>query len=1345
MKKITSFLMMTALCTTAIFAQETVETELPVNKMVQLGTAQAEMVPGKWYFLQNPRDGQNNDHSYFALPGEKPVRGGLVEERENGIGLSTTAILDAASADEGVSSESYKSRMVRFVEVEGQEGAYSIQFGTGRWFGDGDPLNTKTVSNNQYLGGVAGKWNFYLVKNADGNPNEAGRFAWNKYNMQNRVDNNGVGNSVNFWNSGELTLSSLDWNQVADQGDAGIIGNNIWQIYDILVVGELDLFNDAWVKLLEKYNTITQLESGQFIDNLRNKTNVGTTPGNYREEDVDAFLAIFDQVDELMYEVEMSGTEILSEKFETVEEFEAYTQAFIDAYNAVINNKFPIAVNNLTPGYYTINSMLNWVETKKDTLFYTQEEADSVNAEMGYTEGDEAFAVAGGIKEIISSEVPAPIKSLSSMDSSGEGWVRWRNLEPTTEFLWKIETVEGKPSQYRLINMYRGHSFTTIGTSANSKLVASDTASVCFDYAGTGTAPVTGENVTIYNIRSSTQAQGGYYYIHAGGHSAGKGTSGWAVGWEGSADASKWYLAPVDEATADQWINGPEAQLAAQFQKADSIIGAFPAQLAIAKDMVAEMNTEVNVANADNFFSPYHCPAEGSIAGAFDDNASTFWHSNWQSGNDYAYSTTMGTNFFVIEDSEGLINGGLAVVFTRRNVQNDHLKQLVVYGSNDAYDLDADLASIKGGGEPLGEWTELGALDFPYNANNETVTSNAIEFEGQYQYYKFVCTATSSSRGYFHIAEFKLYPATISQRYETTQYIARKAQADALQAAIDAWTAAEFPADSVGLLTDEAYVTAYNNLLAAAEAWGAVFVDPAELRDAIAGAPASNLFVIGNNPGQWKEGVVTPATAVEAAQAYDASGEYNPATSQAHIDAIDHAIENVYNNANPIETGKWYRIKFPTEEMYEEYNWDKTGAQSVMNTTADVQTSPELFGKKLATGLSVTTYADYVDADGNPQLATQYNVEMTEESFEGDGLFFFDSEEEFENGEDLFRFIETSDSTFMLQNKATGLFLRSGYPVTLSAIPSYFQHYAIGAGANLLRASSVVGANEPGYLYLHAQRADNRLTTWASTNLASNSMLMIEEAEAVEEAPATAYTTKLWPGKVYTYTMPVDVKVGEGATAYAASLNEEGTEVTLYNLSAYETIAHGTPFIMIAESEGEYESTSDMYDRLRAEKREELGVESLDARQTLECQNAVNECYVFVSMDHGMEVDTLVHDMMGLKGTMRSYAGKAGQMVVAKENGFIHTLADNQAAVAAFSAYFATDFDPEGDVVLNKITIAISEDGVDTGINEVLNKVAQNGNIYNAAGQLVGKGNINTVNNLPAGIYVVNGVKVTKK
>jgi hypothetical protein len=368
---------------------------------------------------------------------------------------------------------------------------------------------------------------------------------------------------------------------------------------------------------------------------------------------------------------------------------------------------------------------------------------------------------------------------------------------------------------------------------------------------------------------------------------------------------------------------------------------------------------------------------------------------------------------------------------------------------------------------------------------------------------------------------------------------------------------------------------------------------------------------------------------------------------------------------------------------------------------------------------------------------------MAEESFEGDGLFFFDSEEEFENGEDLFRFIETSDSTFMLQNKATGLFVRS--TVALEAIPTYFQQTAIGAGANLLYTANIFGGQDTGYGYLHGQRADNRLVTWASTNLGSNSMLMIEEVEAVAEAPATEYVAKLWPGKVYTYTMPVDVKVVDGATAYAASLelNENDTTVVLKNLDAIETISSGTPFILISDFEGEYETSAAMLARLLAEKRAELGTASLDQIATQECQQAVNDSYAYVTMDHGMVVDTLVHDVLGLKGTMKSFNVAAGKAVVAKENGFAHTLV--QTSIAPFSAYFATDFDPESADVVGKIYISISEDGVDTGINEVLNKVAKSGNIYNAAGQLVGKGNINTINNLPAGIYVVNGVKVTKK
>jgi hypothetical protein len=428
----------------------------------------------------------------------------------------------------------------------------------------------------------------------------------------------------------------------------------------------------------------------------------------------------------------------------------------------------------------------------------------------------------------------------------------------------------------------------------------------------------------------------------------------------------------VDEATAEQWINGPEAQLKKMIEYGDSICQAFPAQLKIAKDLVEP----ANVANAQTFTSPYHCPSEGSIAGLFDGKANTFWHANWAGeGYGYAFSTTTGTNYFVVHDADGSLDGNLCVTITRRNVQNDHLTELTVYGTNDAYNAAADKDNVIAGGEELYQWTELGVLDLPYGSSTETITSNAITFEGKYKYYKFVATATTTDQGFFHMAEFKLASATEVKRYETTQYDVRKAEADALAAAVAVWEDKAFAADSLELLEDESFAAAFNAIVAAGEAWGKVFVDPAALREAIAKAPNNDLFVIGNNPGQWKEDVVTPKATVEAAEAYNASGAYTPAESEAHIAAIAKAEADVWAAANKVETGKWYRFSFPTEEAYEKYSWDKTGAKAVEHEVAGVEQSPALFGKTVALGQSFTEYVGFTNNEGENDTVAVYSVE----------------------------------------------------------------------------------------------------------------------------------------------------------------------------------------------------------------------------------------------------------------------------------------------------------------------------------------------------------------------------------
>ena len=1344
MKKITSFLMMAVLCCAGAFAQAATEY---ADKLVTIGTAQAEVVPGQWYFLHNPRNPNQSATDFAEVGGTITTAGGFVTDKGlgNHVHLTASSVIDEVTNEEGVSANAYMANFVRFVAVEGEENVYNIQFGTGNWLAD-SPANG-TVNNNNYIAGNAGKYNFYLVT-IGGVPNAAGRFAWNKYNMANRIDNNGAGGTVVFWAEGETTGESEGW-----ATDADIKGNKIWQIYDIVVVGDLDKYEETFNALLADYDAICGQADGTIIDQLKEGVNVGDQPGNYRPEDVNAFLELHNYVEEvIMPTMESEGLEGLQALYPTAEDLKKFNDDYVAAWNHMINNKVPRAMTGIQPGYYTFNSCLFWYTTKNDTVFYTQEEADAANAESGLIEGDEGYIAAGDVKEVVSNQVAAPIKSLFSRQgttSAGEvvDALAWGNQQAKAEFLWKVEAVEGKPTEYRMINMANGKTHISINQSANSFLELNDTATVCFDWRNNEEQVVFANAegvqdtaiVVSFNIRSSEQAEGGYNYLHCGGHSSGAGTGpAWIVGWS-DGGATRWYMTPVDEATANDWMYGPEAQLRAMIQKGDSIVAAAPSQIEIAKDIVTTVfENDSVVVTADQFYSQWTTEdaqtiPEGQTVYDFmlDGKQSTYWHSKWENG-----AVGQKVHYLQVNATEAL-EGLYAVKLQRRPVSGDHITELIVKGYVDA---PTDETTFE-------EGTELGTLKLPLSANNETIVTNTFDATGM-NYLRFYSTTTAAAasggganRGYWHASAFNVFKATANPRYETTQYDARKAEADALAAAIAVWKEKAFAADSLELLEDETFAAAYNALLAAGEAWAKVYVDPAALREAIAAAPAENLFVIGNNPGQWKEGVATPAATVNAAEAYNASGAYTPAESEAHLAAIAKAEADVWAAANKVETGKWYRFSFASEDMYDNYGWNKDGAKAAVNAH-EIETAPALFGKTIAVGKGLTTYATYDNAEnGNVDTVSVRSVEATEEWFEGDNLCFFE-DAEFEEGEDLFQFIQATDSSYIIQNKATGLFVRAGHPVTLSAVPSYFDVKAIGAGANLIGYTDVLGKTDGSHVYLHGERSTNFVTKWEANTIGSNSMMMIEEVEAVAEAPATEYTAKMWPGKVYTYTMPVDVKVVDGATAYGAELvvAEEDTAIVLKAIEA-ETISAGTPFIAIANLEGEYITTAD---RLKQIASEVLATEGkYGVIEKALANTKLNDEYALVEMEHGMEVDTVVTELLGLRGTMKQVTVEAGKAIVANnENGFKHTLVNTN--VAAYSAYITSDFDPESADVLGALVVKI-EGSVETGITEVLDKVAKSGNIYNAAGQLVGKGNINTVNNLPAGIYIVNGVKVTKK
>lgn len=1318
MKKITSFLMMAVFCCINAFAQDIVGEELPVGKLVAMGTCQNQMVPGQWYFVHSPRNPNQSASNFTVVDEYCTGDGGLVHENDDlKVLLTSSEKMNAMNDEAGVPYETCKNCFVRFVKVEGEDGAYYIEFASGNFMAD-NPINS-TVTKFQMLDGQAGKYNFYLIKNGGTEePNIAGRFGWNKYNMQNIVDNNGAGGTVVFWGDGEITK---------EESDGGIIGNNVWEIFNIEIIGDADAYETAYQTLYTKVkaydpNTIQDLKDGK---------NVGTSWGNYLPADVAAFLKAYD----LAYQALQVGAKNMEDLKDTYPTPESLTKLGTDldaAKKKMDDNKLPLAMDNIAPGYYFINSALDFNATKDTLILCTAEQADSINKANADVEGfvkkEEGDTLE--VKQI----TYHPVKSIYD----DNGTAKWNTQELKLSFIWKVETVDGAPAEYRITNLYANRNF---GVSAPGTLEVNDSTH-CFDFAGTKDG-----GITKMGIRGSWQPVNGWKYIHADGHSSGNGKNGTIVSWE-LTDPSKWYLEPVDESIVEQLLASDEVKLAKMIEKGDSIAKVFPAQLKIAQDSI---NVVAN--NASQFYSPYSVNdsqniPEGKTIYDFliDDNKNTYWHSDWSNKPDGNL-----VHYLQIESAKPL-NGEFKVRMVRRQHNGNQITRLAVRG----YDENNEELTYEDG-------EDLGIIDMPLNTDalTEPFFSSNFTSNGS-KVIRFYCAETKKladsaeeELGFWHAAEFNIYLDQAYTRYAKTQYAVRKQEADAVIAALDVWEGKQFAKDSLELLKDETFTNAYNTLVDAWTVWTQVYVDPAPLREALAAAPDAKIFVEGTQPGYWPAGTETPAKTIESAQTYDESGAYTKEQSAEYIKNIEEKTANAFASANKVQTSKWYKISFATEEQYDTFGWDKdpvdgtTDDQDIYGSTYLI--NQPMFGKVVSIGKQANEYGEITVEEENEEGETVevadtvviYKVAATEDYFDGNNLVLLDPADEVAEGANLFRFIQATDSSFIIQNKATGLFLRGGRPTSLSAIPTYFEVNAIGAGANLISYTDVLGKT-PTHKNLHAEQSTNRLTCWEANTLGSNSMMYLTEAGEVGKEPATTYIKKQWPGEIYTYTMPVDVKIlSDNATAYAAEVNlgteeQKDTTIVLKKIND-EVIKAGYPFLLIADLDGDYISYTDRKKEVEQEVIESEGM--LSHPQNDEVNKTLDQEYVRIEMNHGMEVDTIVKNYASLVGTMSDVTVKPGKGIYADENGF--GLVTKNTTIYAYAAYVDFTFNATSEDVLSKLEVVV-EGGIDTGIKEVLNKVSQSGNIYNAAGQLVGKGNINTVNNLPAGIYVVNGVKVIK-
>lgn len=153
---------------------------------------------------------EDNDHWYILTQ----KRGGesAAYDAGNGQTLRRQSTTYTASYFNTKKASENTNFLVRFITTD--NGAYNIQFANGRY-----------VTNDLKSGSTPGKYKFYAI-----NGNSTGDFGWNLSSngsdFKNIVDNNAAGNTLAFWESGE----------VKNKG-----GNNDWFIYPVTFVEEAPL------------------------------------------------------------------------------------------------------------------------------------------------------------------------------------------------------------------------------------------------------------------------------------------------------------------------------------------------------------------------------------------------------------------------------------------------------------------------------------------------------------------------------------------------------------------------------------------------------------------------------------------------------------------------------------------------------------------------------------------------------------------------------------------------------------------------------------------------------------------------------------------------------------------------------------------------------------------------------------------------------------------------------------------------------------------------------------------------------------------------------------------------
>lgn len=873
-----------------------------------------------------------------------------------------------------------------------------------------------------------------------------------------------------------------------------------------------------------------------------------------------------------------------------------------------------------------------------------------------------------------------------AMFSSLDGWCWWGAKDDTdARQLWKLSMV-GK--DIKMVNAATGMQCTGLqGEGAIGMSLDVDTL-MGFDYVGTEN----GHDIFYIRYASSRpdyEATASTYF-HQWGHEKGAGVGPhklclWQATWnkgeayDGDKGTSEWYIEAVTEDEAKELLDAFDL-----VKNHDKLVLNYQHKVAEAETLIETAKDRYNtwapdkenpvITSTSQFHSLWTEPNEGSLDNLLDGDPNTFWHSIWSDGK----ATGPHQASLDVTVAEPLI-GNYQLYVLRRNTDDSHITRVSLYGTND------DAALEETGDE---HWTLINpSVELPYVNDQKESTTKPFAITEPFKHLRFYEEDGNGKHNYGypnfgHYATFQLYP---SSKIKLSQYDTMGEVMTTLEQIV-----AAYPSLDMEALT----VEQYNVLVEAYDAVAARYVDPTELRNAIAdNSKYADYVLVGENPGYWTSDET--ATALEKviadAQTYDDAAVYTQAQSDLYVSDINAARENIFAAARGVDTGKWYHLQVDSEENYEAHGWTK---YNVPNGT--------LYNQRLAAGV-------------RPVWNEEGTVLADNDIKAGCELFYFSEEQMTNEHASQFRFVPLNDSTYAIQNRASGLFIHRNVQsqsggISLQWTPAAFTVKPIGYGQNVLYMTAIDGTQVT-YPHLNAWEAvTSMLGTWDDSNPGCNSAFLImpvEDIDLDEYAPEKVVARKR--GEITPSCFPYDVTPGSGVVYEPVGCFKQDGKSFLGLVNTTEPIQAGTPFFMIVEGEYDGTTTEDISFTLgsgmASEPKSQAGV-------------------------YGTFVDT-----------------KIGSGNVAFTGNESKGVEDEEFTVAAGTGYlkYGEVAMPEGATY----DLAIEIDGQFddwTSISNAIQTVAKRGDIYNMNGQIIRQNaSLNDVKSLGRGIYILNGVKVLVK